>query len=89
MKINLPAFSITLGLFWGGAILTTVATSFIWPNYGHAFLELVASVYPGYSSTPSVGHMVIGTLYGLADGMLSGLILAFVYNRITGGPAAA
>ena len=30
----------------------------------------MASVYPGYTATPTVGHVIIGTLYGLLDGAI-------------------
>ena len=51
-------------------------------GYGQAFLDVMASVYPGYETTPTVGQVIIGTLYGLLDGALGGAAFAWLYNAI-------
>jgi hypothetical protein len=48
MIFNIGALAI--GLFWGGAILLVGVSNLIWPGYGQAFLQLAASMYPGYSA---------------------------------------
>ncbi len=83
MRINITAFSITAGLVWGGAILSVAVANLIWPPYGRAFLELAASIYPGYHIGPSIGQGVIGTLYGLVDGAMGGLIFGWLYNLLS------
>ncbi len=80
MKFNIMALGITCGVIWAGAILFTGVCSLIWPGYGQAFLDLIASVYPGYKGTASIGQVVIGTLYGLVDGGIAGIIFAWLYN---------
>jgi hypothetical protein len=47
-----------------------------WPNYGQKFLEVIATVYPGYKVT--------GAAYGLADGAAVGAVFAWPYNRFAG-----
>jgi hypothetical protein len=52
----------------------------IWPSYGRAFLELTASLYPGYQPGSGWGSVITGTLYGLVDGAVSGAVFAWLYN---------
>jgi hypothetical protein len=54
----------------------------VWPSYGREFLQLVASIYPGYHATPSFGQVIVGTLYALVDGAVGGAIFAWLYNRL-------
>lgn len=82
MKLNVKGLALTLGLVWGilGMFLVGLC-NVIWPTYGAAFLEVMASVYPGYHGTPSFGQVIVGTLYGIVDGAVAGAIVAWVYNR--------
>jgi len=82
MRFNIAAFSLTAGLFWGAAILVVGAANLIWPGYGQAFLQLVASIYPGYHPGPGFGQVVIATLYGLVDGTIGGAIFGWLYNML-------
>jgi len=83
MRFNVVAFSLTCALVWGGAILVVAASNMIWPGYGRAFLELAASIYPGYRPGPSVGSVVTGTLYALVDGAIGGAVFAWLYNVLS------
>jgi len=80
VRFHVTAFSLTAGFFWGGAILVVGAANLIWPNYGHAFLELAASIYPGYHPSSGIGSVITATLYGLVDGAIGGALFAWVYN---------
>ena len=80
MKLDIKGMAITLGLVWGAAVLLVGITNLIWPNYGQAFLEFVASIYPGYTAGASVGQLIVGTLYGLVDGAVGGAVIAWLYN---------
>lgn len=84
MKLDIKGMAITLGLVWGAAVLLVGIANLIWPNYGQAFLELVASIYPGYTAGPSVGQLIVGTLYGLVDGAVAGAVIAWLYNLFAG-----
>ena len=83
MKLNIGALASAVGLFWGGSILLVGVSNLIWPGYGQAFLQLAASIYPGYSGGASFGQVVIGTLYGLVDGTIGGAIFAWLYNWLS------
>jgi hypothetical protein len=84
MKLNVRALAFAAALTWGIlAMLLTGLANLIWPSYGREFLQVMASVYPGYHATRSLGQVVIGTLYGLVDGGVGGAIFAWLYNLFT------
>ena len=82
MQLDIKALALTAGLFWGAAILITALANLIWPDYGRAFLDLSASLYPGYRPGAGFGSVVIGTLYALVDGAACGAVIAWLYNRL-------
>jgi hypothetical protein len=87
MKLNVRAFAIVSALLWGVlAMLLTGLANLIWPNYGREFLQVMASVYPGYYATRSFTQVIIGMGYGLVDGALCGMLVAWLYNRFAGQP---
>jgi len=45
-----------------------------------AFLEIASSIYPGYRGPSSFGQVIVGTLYGVVDGFVGGLIIGWLYN---------
>jgi len=81
MRLNITAFSLTTGLIWGGAILMVAVANLVWPGYGRAFLDLAASIYPGYHPG-TAGAVITGSLYGLVDGAIGGALFAWLYNLI-------
>ena len=50
------------------------------------FLELLASVYPGYSAERTFESVLIGTGYALVKGAVLGWGLAWLYNRLAQRP---
>lgn len=91
MKLSITALALAAGLFWGGAILIVASANLIWPGYGRIFLDLAASIYPGYRPGTGIGSVITGTLYGLVDGAIGGAIFGWLYNllaRQRPGPAA-
>lgn len=84
MKLDVKAMAFALALIWGIlAMFLGGLANLIWAGYGQGFLELMASVYPGYHATRSFGQVIIGTLYGLVDGAIAGALIAWLYNRFT------
>ncbi len=57
-------------------MFVTSLANFIWPRYGQALLDVMASVYPGYHATPSFGQMTVGPVYGLLDRAVVGAVFA-------------
>lgn len=80
MKLSVKALAVTGAVFWGAAILLVTVANLIWPGYGRAFLDLVASIYPGYHAGAGAGSVVIGTLYAAVDGAGAGAVFAWLYN---------
>ncbi len=82
MKLDVKALALTGGLIWGIlAMFLSGVANLIWAGYAQGFLDVMASVYPGYNATASFGQVIIGTLYGLVDGAVAGALFAWVYNR--------
>lgn len=84
MRLDTRALAIAGALLWGGALATVGLARLAWPGYGGAFLEVMASIYPGYDAAGGFGGVLAGTLYGALDGGLAGLILGWLYNRLAG-----
>lgn len=84
MKLNLKALALTAGTMWALAILITGVANLIWSGYGTTFLQLLASIYPGYDATRSIGAVIVGTLYALVDGAVFGLVFGWLYNLLVG-----
>jgi hypothetical protein len=82
MRFNVIALSLTVGLYWAAAILIVASANVIWPGYGRAFLDLAASLYPGYHPGSGAGSVITGTLYGLVDGAIAGAVFGWLYNLL-------
>ena len=88
MRFNIKALAFTVSVVWAASILLTGLANLIWTGYATAFLEAVASLYPGYQAAPSFGEVIVGTLYGLLDGFVAGLVFGWLYNLFVAGSAA-
>jgi hypothetical protein len=88
MRFNVTALALTAGLLWGAAVLVVAIANLMWPGYGRAFLDLCASIYPGYRPGVGMGSVITGTLYGLVDGAIGGAVFAWLYNLLAGGRSA-
>jgi phosphotransferase system glucose/maltose/N-acetylglucosamine-specific IIC component len=88
MRLSIRATAFAVGILSGIAVLLTGLANSIWPGYGKAFLQLLASIYPGYKASGSIGDLITGVLYALVDGGLCGLVFAWIYNRFLGDQPA-
>ncbi len=80
MKFNIKALALGCTIFWGGAVLAVLLVNLGCTSYAQNFLELMASIYPGYHANHSVIQVVIGTLYAASDGLIGGAIFGWLYN---------
>jgi hypothetical protein len=87
MRLNPKSLAFACGVAWGAAILLTALAHELWPSYGGTFLELAASIYPGFH-VGGFGQAIVGTLYGALDGAACGAIVAWLYNTANGSPPA-
>ena len=84
MSFNLKALALTAAVFWGGFFFLIGLANLIWPPYGGLWLDLGASIYPGYHGPSGFGSVSVVTLYGLVDGAIAGAMFAWLYNVFTG-----
>ena len=84
MRLNLKAIALATGTIWALAILMTGIAKLVWPGYGDAFLQVVASIYPGFDAGRSLGDVIVGSLYALVDGAFGGLVFGWLYNLFVG-----
>jgi len=87
MKLSVKSLAIACAILWAATVFLMGLAHLIWPSYGTAFLELAASIYPGYE-VGGFGSVIVGTLYAAVDGAVGGAIFAWLYNRFAGSPAA-
>ncbi len=85
MKLSMKGLAIAFAIVWGGAIFLVGVANLVSDTYGVAFLEVMASVYPGYSLDGDFGQVLVGTLYGALDGAIGGFVFGFLYNKFAGG----
>ena len=79
MQLSIKGAAIAGGLLWGGAFCSRGCS--IWPTpVREAFLQVMSSIYPGFHSSHTFVDVIVGTLYGIVDGALAGLIFAWLYN---------
>ena len=81
MKFSIKGLALASGILWGFAMLGMGLANLIWSGYGQQFLQTVASVYPGYHATRSIAEVIVGTVYGVVDGLIGGAVFAWLYNQ--------
>jgi hypothetical protein len=86
MRLSLKAMALAGALVWGSAILLVILINHASPGYGSSFLQMMSSVYPGFHALQTVRGSFVGTIEGLADGGVAGLLFAWLYNTFAGLP---
>jgi hypothetical protein len=84
MRLDTKAMAIAFAILWGACVLVVGIANMIWPSYGLTFLQLCASIYPGYHPGTGVGSVVIGAIYALVDGLIGGALFGWLYNLRAG-----
>lgn len=83
MQLSIKGAAIAGGILWGGGVLITGLLNLANASYAVAFLQVMSSLYPGFHASHTFGDVIVGTLYGLLDGGVAGLILAWLYNAFS------
>ena len=83
MRLNLRALAYASAALCGGTVLVVGLINLSSPDYGLEFLELLASVYPGYHAERSIESVLVGTGYALVEGAALGWFFGWLYNRLT------
>ncbi len=79
MKLDVKAFGLTCGLLWGFGLLF-LTWWMIACGGATGEVTLIGRVYIGYRIS-AVGSF-IGLAWGFADGLIGGVIFAWLYNAI-------
>lgn len=82
MKLSAKALALTLGMLWGGAMLILGILNMVIPPYGADILVVMGSVYPGIYGAGTMSEAFLGAAYGVIDGALGGLLIAWLYNFV-------
>lgn len=82
MRFQIKPLALATGLIWSALIFIVGLANLVAPDYGRAFLETIASVYPGYNPATGIGSVIIGSLYGLVDGSIGGALFGWLYNTL-------
>ncbi|MGE5276893.1 MAG: bacteriophage holin [Acidobacteriota bacterium] len=79
-RLRVVPMALGLGVTWGMGIMLLgwISAS----GWGARFVDVLSSLYLGYSSTFAGG--VIGGLWAFGDAFLGGLVLALLYNALAG-----
>ncbi len=81
MKLSIKGLALASGILWGLAMLGMGLANLIWDGYGQQFLQTMSWVYLGYHATRSIAEVIVGTLYGVVDGLIAGAVFARLYNQ--------
>jgi hypothetical protein len=86
MRLNVRAFGLTCGLVWGLGLLCLTWWVIVFEGAtGEA--TFIGQVYRGYTISPT--GSVIGLVWAFPDGLIGGLVFAWLYNvlaaRLSGG----
>ncbi len=80
MRPSTKAMTFSAALLWGGAMLFVGLIHMQVPSYGGEFLRAMSSVYPGADTAPTLGRVLLGTVYGMVDGAIAGCLFAWLYH---------
>jgi len=82
MKLNPIASAYAMAAMWGGGVLLVGIINLSSRTYGLEFLELLASVYPGYTVSRTIDSVIVATGYAILEGAMGGWLFAWLYNRV-------
>ena len=86
MRLNVRALALTWGILWGlGIFLATLWIILFDGSTGE--VTILGRIYRGYNV--SVVGSLFGLLWGFIDGLICGVIFAWVYNLFVGRRASA
>ncbi len=77
-KLSPRALGLGLGILWGLAVLLIGLAATYW-GYGTQFVGMFEALYPGFKL--GIQGCIIGGLWGLVDGFVLGVLLAWLYNK--------
>ena len=85
MRVSLKAITLSSAIVWGFAMLLVGLIHMATHTYGGEFLRIMSSVYPGADTAPTIGRVLLGTVYGFVDGAVAGFFFGLLYDSFIGG----
>jgi len=86
MKLNVKAFALTCGLWWGFCLFL-ITWWIIYLDGATGDPTIIGHIYRGYSISPT--GSVIGFVWAFCDALVGGAIFAWLYNLISGWTSRA
>jgi len=84
MKFKVMSLGWTVAAIWGAIVFLVALANLFFSGYGAAFLGLVDSIYPGYAVGKwGFGGVLVGTAYAFVDGLVIGIVFAWLYNKFS------
>jgi hypothetical protein len=77
-KLSVKALGLSTGLVWAFCNLLAGWTAMF--GWGGKYVDLMSSIYIGYSASILGG--IIGGVWAFLDGLIGGLLIAIVYNKL-------
>ncbi|HZD91825.1 MAG TPA: bacteriophage holin [Pseudolabrys sp.] len=74
------ALGIAIGVLWAIYVFSIGITAMF--GWGAALVTVLASLYLGYSA--SIVGAIVGAIWAFVDGFVAGLIIAWIYNLVSG-----
>ncbi len=81
-RVHVKALSVAVALFWALIVLIVALGNIGLNPYGQAFLDVAASIYPGYRAEATLWQALLVTFYAAIDGAIAGLAVGWLYNRL-------
>jgi len=77
-RLSVRGLGLALGVTWGiGVLMLGLVGALGW---GRAMVDVLGSLYLGFR--PTLLGSVIGGAWAFLDGMLGGIVIAWLYNRL-------
>jgi hypothetical protein len=70
---------VAAGIVWSLSMFVCTILA-VYTGYSEQFLQLMASIYPGY--TISLAGSIVGLIYGFFDAFVGFFLVAWLYNRL-------
>ena len=79
MRLDAIRLGLAIGIVWGAGVLLLGVMATAW-DWGTPLVKLFGSLYLGYA--PTLPGILLGALWGFADGLIGGTLIAWVYNAL-------
>jgi hypothetical protein len=86
MRISTRPVSLTFAMLVAILMIIVGPARLVSENHRQAFVEVTASLYPGYTGAENFPQVIIGALYGVLDGAVGGVVLNWLYNQCSRWP---